>query len=224
MGTGDMLLAHFGLALSGKYINSKQSLLSLVGASFAPDLVRIVFVFLHIESVSLSPSISGFFPVDHDIMGYSHSLIGVLLLAIILLVKAKSGRLLATLVVGHWVLDALMYRHDLPIWLGVSHAKVGLGWLDRPALFLLIELGLFMLGLWLYHRSRTGVYKIGKRFWITVMGVLGLFLGSILSTPKSIDDLIGYGPMLLLLPLMAWWIDYQRPQTYQSLGGLHRRQ
>lgn len=205
-------------------MNSKQSLLSLVAAAFAPDLLRVVLVFLHIESVSLSQRLPGFFPVEHDIMGYSHSLVGVIGLAIFLGVKARGGRLLAALVLGHWVLDAVMYRHDLPIWMGVSHTKVGLGWLDRPVLFLLIELGLFVLGLWLYHRSRTGVYKIGKRFWVTVMGVFGLFLGSILSTPTSIHDLIGYGPLLLLLPFMAWWIDYQRPQTYQSLGGLHRRQ
>ena len=138
------------------------------------------------------------------------------------MVLNKKGRWWASLLMGHWVLDALMYRHDLPIWMDGSGLKIGASLLSHPMACVLVEGGLFATGLWLYRRGFTGSYKIKPRFWVGMMIIMGLFLGSVLSTPQTAQDLIGYGPLLLVMPLLMGVIDTQRPLTYDSLTGLHR--
>lgn len=217
-----MLLSHIGMAMAVKYMRPKTALWSLSVAALGPDLVHVLLVSCQLEAVSLMNDAVGIFPVTHDIIGYSHSLVSVGAVSALLCVNKKQGRWWAGLLMGHWLLDAIMYRHDLPIWMDGSGLKVGAGLLSHAMPCLMIEGGILALGLWLYYRSCTTVYKLKTRFWVGIMIITGLFLGSVLSNPKDAQDLIGYGPLLWGIPFLAWWIDYQRPQTYESLTGLHR--
>jgi len=217
-----MFLSHVGMALAVKYLNPKQSLLPLSMAALGPDLLHVILAASHIEVVSLINDASGLFAVSHDIIGYSHSLVSVGIISVLLIMSSKQGRWWAGLWMGHWALDAVMARHDLPLWMDGSGPKVGWGLLSHTMGFLLIEGSLFGIGLWLYRKGYTGRYKIKPRFWVGMMVIVGLFLGSVLSTPNATEDLIGYGPLLLAIPWLMGWIDTQRPQTYESLSGLHR--
>jgi membrane-bound metal-dependent hydrolase YbcI (DUF457 family) len=113
-------------------------------------------------------------------------------------------------VVSHWVLDFVTHRPDMPLYPGGP--KFGLGlWNSVPAT-VCIEVGMYVVGAWLYlsstrARDRTGSYAL----WVFLAFGLLAYIGNILGPPPPNTRAIACVTLTLwLVPVWAWWIDRHR--------------
>src|SRR5215469_14352810 len=153
-----MFLGHFALAMAAKKIAPKASLGTLVLSAQFADCLWPVLLLLGLEQVRIVPGITRVTPLDFTSYPISHSLLlelvwGFLLGGAYFLWRRDlptalvSGTLLPT----HWLLDYFAHRPDMPLYPG--GAKVGLGMWNSLPLTLLVEFGLFLVGLLLYLRA-----------------------------------------------------------------------
>jgi hypothetical protein len=118
---------------------------------------------------------------------------------------------LGTLVVSHWVLDAIVHRPDLPLFPG-SATLVGLNaWSSLP-LSLVIEVPLFALGVWLYSRATSPRDAIGRWGLVSlVVFLVIIYAGNLFGAPPPSAKAIAWlGQAQWLLVLWGFWIDNHR--------------
>ncbi|MBZ5656674.1 MAG: hypothetical protein LAO56_15510 [Acidobacteriia bacterium] len=212
-----MFIGHFGVAFAAKRLAPRTSLATLiVGAQFL-DLLWPIFLLLGLEHVRIVPGITKVQPFDFYDYPFSHSLtmavrwaLAVGLLYYILWRYGRGAWVLGSLVLSHWVLDLLVHRPDLPLWLGGP--KYGLGlWNSWPA-SISVEVLFFGAGIWLYvtaTRARDGVgrYALWSLIVFLFLGWLGATFGP---PPPNVHQLaIGAMAMWVVVP-WAWWADAHR--------------
>jgi membrane-bound metal-dependent hydrolase YbcI (DUF457 family) len=148
----------------------------------------------------------------------THSLLAVVAWAILLgglsWVVRRRGRdalVVAALVLSHWLLDALVHAPDLPIAPGTA-TRVGLGLWNSPAGTLLVEVPLFIVGVWLYARSTRATDKAGRwGLWSLVAFLLVIHAANMMGPPPpSVATIAWAGHAQWLLVLWAWWVDRHR--------------
>jgi hypothetical protein len=98
-------------------------------------------------------------PIDLYYMPFTHSLIGSIAWAVAAGAitaafverdrKLIAGAIVAALVFSHWLLDLVVHRHDLGVLDDEPH-KLGFALWDWPRIEMPLELGLVVVGLWLY--------------------------------------------------------------------------
>lgn len=215
-----MFLGHFAVALAARQAAPKTSLGMLVVAGQFIDLLWPVLLLLGVERVAIDPGNTRMTPLDFEHYPISHSLLAVLgwgaLLgaAWLLLRRDRRGALvIALLVVSHWLLDFLTHAPDLP--LAPGSARVGLGLWNYPAATLLVEVGLFALGVWRYARTTRAADRTGRwAFWsFTAFLAVVYFANLTAPPPPSVTAIAWAGLALWLLPLWAWWFDRHRTLT-----------
>jgi hypothetical protein len=212
-----MFLGHFAVALATKRAAPKVSLGTLFAACQLPDLLWPPLVLVGAERVRIDPGNTPFTPLDFQSYPWSHSLALNLLWAVLagagyLAVRRDRGAAVwvGLVALSHWVLDWVSHRPDLPLWPGGP--KVGLGlWYSVPAT-LLVEAGLFALGVGMYltatrARDRTGQYAL----WSLVALLAVIYAGSVLGPPPpSVHAIVVVGLALWLLVAWAAWADRHR--------------
>jgi hypothetical protein len=109
---------------------------------------------------------------------------------------------------GHWFLDLLVHRPDLPLSFGDS-AKVGWGLWNSMAITLLLEYGLFTLGVLVYLRTTRPLDRIGRWAFWGLVAFLALGFASDVGgpPPPSVSALACMALALWLLVLWAWWME-----------------
>ena len=120
---------------------------------------------------------------------------------------------------SHWLLDLLTHRPDLPLAPGFE-TRVGLGiWESLPAT-LLVELGLFALGVALYLRATRAADRTGTiALWAMVGFLLLAYAANIFGPPPpSMSAVAWAGNAQWLLVAWGYWIDRHR----QARGPLDR--
>ena len=179
-----MFIGHLALGFAAKRVAPRVSLAVLVSAAQLADILWPVFIALGIEQVRIVPGFTAFTPFDFVSYPYSHSLVFLagwgLLLGVIyqrLVPGSRVVRLIAMLVVSHWVLDFVTHRPDMPIVPGGPEFGLGL-WNSIPAT-LIVEVVMYVAGLWLYMRAtraRDGIGRWGFRLagHLRVRGVPGI--------------------------------------------------
>ena len=119
--------------------------------------------------------------------------------------------ILATLVVGHWILDVLTHVPDMP--LGLSGPMVGLGlWNSIPATFA-VEGLLFVAGVVLYRRATRAKDNIGRWALAAFVALLAILyvVGPFGPPPPSASAVTAVNNLSLwLFVLWATWIDRHR--------------
>ena len=153
-----MFIGHFAVGFAAKRAAPRLSLAVLFAAAQFADLLWPVLVALGIEQVRIQPGITAFTPLDFISYPYSHSLLFLCLWGLVFgaicagVVRDRRVWLVVfALVVSHWVLDWITHRPDMPLYPG--SAKVGLGlWNSVPAT-IVVEVTMFILGVWIYARS-----------------------------------------------------------------------
>jgi hypothetical protein len=213
-----MFLGHFGVGLAAKRFAPRASLGTLfLGAQFV-DLLWPTLLLLGVERVSISPGATAVTPLDFSHYPISHSLLAVVGWAVLIggahlaLRGAKREALVvALLVISHWLLDALVHRPDLPL-TPAGESRVGLGlWNSLPAT-LLLEMSVFLLGVWLYSRvtqARDGVGRWG--YLGLVVFLLLIYAGNLLGEPPPGAAAIAWvGQAQWLLVLWGYWLDKHR--------------
>jgi hypothetical protein len=212
-----MFIGHYAAALAAKKAAPKTSLGTLFIASQFIDLLWPIFLLLGIENVRIEPGNTAVTPLDFYNYPYSHSLLFVLIWAVsfgivyFFIKKYRTGAIvLSLLVLSHWLLDLVVHKPDLPLAPGTSNLGLGL-WNSLP-LTLIIELGLFALGFYMYIRTTSPSDKIGSiGFYSLMVFILVIYLINLFGPPPPDVKMIAIaGNAGWLLVLWAYWADKHR--------------
>jgi len=214
-----MFIGHFGVGFAAKKVAKKTSLGTLFLATQFIDLLWPFFILLGIEKVAIDPGNTAFTPLDFIYYPFSHSLIGVLIWAILfgavyfaVRKDLKTSLVLGTLVLSHWILDLITHRPDLPILIGSNSQLVGFGLWNSIIATIIIESSIFIAGIYLYSVVTKAKNKVGTySLWALVIFFIIVYISNILSPPPESSEAIGYvGLAQWLLIAWAYWIDRNR--------------
>jgi FtsH-binding integral membrane protein len=213
-----MFIGHFGAGFAGKKFSKSASLGTYFMAAQWIDLIWPILLLLGIEKVEIRPGISSVTPLDFIYYPFSHSLVGVIVWAILFglvyyLIKRnlKTSIVLGLLVISHWFLDLLVHIPDLPIFPGAD-IKVGLSLWNNLIVSALLEVLIFGLGAYLYlsvtkSKNKTGTFSlIGLIAFLLLMYVANLFG----PPPDSVEAIGIVGNAQWLIILWGYWIDKNR--------------
>lgn len=213
-----MIIGHYAVSLAGKYVAPKVSLGWLVLASLFIDLLWPSLLLLDLERVRIVPDAPNVVPLVFESYPISHSLLAVAGWAVLvaglyfLLKRERFGSIIVgMLVLGHWGLDAIVHKPDLPLYPG-SSTLIGLdGWSSLP-IALAIEVPMFVLGVWLYTRTTEPLDKIGRwGFAGLAIFLAASYAGSIFGPlPPDVDTLAWTAQVHWLVIIWAFWIDKHR--------------
>lgn len=216
-----MLIGHVAVALGAKKAAPRTSLGTLLLAAQWPDLLWPIFLALGWEHVRIVPGITDVSPLDFTGYPLSHSLLAdfgwALILAGLYLIFRKDGRgalVIWACVMSHWLLDFLVHRPDLPLYPGSSELA-GLGLWNSLAGTLLVEGGLFVVGVFIYSRTTRPQDKIGEYGYRTFVAILVLiYLASLMGPPPpSVAAIAWAGVFGWFFVAWAYWIDQHRTTT-----------
>ena len=213
-----MFIGHLAVGFASKRAAPDVSLGWLISAAMLPDLLFPLFMLIGLESVRIVPGGSG--PASLEFINYpvTHSLaasVGWALgagLAYWFGTRALRGAVVLSLgVLSHWFLDALTHRPDMPLYPGGP--MVGAGLWNSLAATVVVEGGMFVVGLWVYLVATRSVDRIGTwalRVWVVLLAFL--YWKHVAGPPPPSGrafELVGFLAGLLF-PLWAWWIDRHR--------------
>lgn len=221
-----MFVGHYSAALAGKAAEPNAPLWSYMVAAQFMDIGWAGLVAAGVEKVRIDPNLPGS-SLDLYHMPWTHSLPGALVWAVgggllaryVLKVPARAAAVLGAVVFSHWVLDLLVHRPDLELWMGGP--KVGLGLWNSPVAEQAIEIGLVALAglFWAGQRVRQGRRLWPAAVFLTVL--IGLQLVAMVLPPggdpvaMGITDITAYAAVALA----AWWLDRKPVDAADSLRG-----
>jgi hypothetical protein len=218
-----MFIGHHAIAFAAKSASPRIGLGTLFLATMWLDLVWPVLLLAGVEHVEIAPGDTAFTPLRFVSYPWSHSLL--LVLAWSALVGGIAGawardRLVALVVGGvvlsHWLLDLIVHRPDLPLY--PDAAKVGFGlWNSIPATVVL-ELGIYGIGVAMYARATEAKSRKGRWGFYGLVGFLLAIYGANLlgPPPETSRDIAFVGFAQWLLVLWAWWVDRNRTARQRS--------
>jgi hypothetical protein len=213
-----MFIGHFAVGFAAKRFAPRASLAVLLAAPLFCDLLWPVFVLLGWERVRIDPGNTKFTPLDFMYYPWSHSLLMSFLwatglaLAFYGIARYRAGAVAIWIgVLSHWVLDWVSHRPDMPLYPGGP--RLGLGLWNSIAGTMVVEVGLFAAGVWLYERTTSANDRIGRYAFVAYAGLLLLlYVGDRFSgTPPSVGVVAWSGIIagLVFIP-WAWWLDRHR--------------
>jgi membrane-bound metal-dependent hydrolase YbcI (DUF457 family) len=213
-----MFIGHFAVGLAGKRVAPRAPLTVLLLAPILLDGLWPIFLLLGWERVRIDRGNTAVTPLDFQHYPWSHSLLMALvwsaLVAIVYLALTRDGRgglWLGAAVTSHWVLDWVTHRPDLPLWPGGP--LVGLGLWRSLGWTVVVEVAMFLVGLWLYLRVTRPRGWMGRlSLWSLVAALVYLYVGNLRPLPATATEhaiallgLLGW----LFIP-WAWWIERTR--------------
>lgn len=207
-----MFIGHYALAFAGKKFDRLPSLAIMFIAVQLLDLLWPIFVLLGIETFEVEVGNTAMTPLNFISYPYSHSLFAAIIWAVLfstvyfLFTKNKKGSvLLGLLVCSHWVLDFLTHAPDLQL-SPFSSTRVGLGLWNFPVVEIIVEVGLFVTGVYLYFKTVNPKRKIA--FWTLIIFFLGMYFMNIYGPPPPSMNAVAWSANAMwLFVLWAWWIE-----------------
>jgi hypothetical protein len=213
-----MFLGHFGAGFAGKKFSKSTSLGTYFMAAQWIDLIWPILVLFGIEKVEIDPGISAVTPLDFSYYPFTHSLVGVLVWAILFgtiyyFIKKnyKTSIILGLLVLSHWFLDLLVHIPDLPIF-PRDGLKVGLGLWNSYAATIILEGLIFGIGVYFYYKVTKAKNRTGKYSLIGLIAFLiSIYVLNLVGPPPDSVEAIGIvGNAQWLIVLWGYWIDKNR--------------
>jgi len=218
-----MFVGHYGVSFAARPAGPRVPLWVWFIAVQWLDVVWSVLILLGIEKMRIAPGFTEANPYDLYYMPYTHGLPGAIVLSLILaavvalFVSEKRGAtflLVAAAVFSHWILDLVVHTPDLPLY--DNTAKVGFGLWRHIEFSFPLEIGLLLVGAWLY--ARTVTFRHPFVFWGFV-----LFLGAMQvyanfgPPPASTDSMavmaFGFYVVLAFLAALVERISVEAPRT-----------
>lgn len=213
-----MFLGHFAVSFGAKKPAPSLSLGTLFLAAQFVDLMWPLFLLLGLEHARIDVGNTVVTPLDFYDYPFTHSLAAAILwsCALGLIHYAGKRNLRNALIVGaavssHWVLDFLTHRPDLPLWFS-GGPLLGLSLWNSLVGTVVVEVGLFAVGVYLYIRTTKAKDKIGSFGFWSLVGFLGLVYAANLTgpPPPDVPSIALVGNSMWLLVLWAYWIDRHR--------------
>jgi membrane-bound metal-dependent hydrolase YbcI (DUF457 family) len=213
-----MFIGHLAVGLAGKRIAPRVPLPALILAPILLDGLWPIFLLLGWERVRIDRGNTPVSPFDFQHYPWSHSLLMTLIWSALValgyrtLTRDGRGALwLGAAVTSHWVLDWVTHRPDLPLWPGGP--LVGLGLWRSLAGTVVIEVGMFLVGLWFYLRVTRPRGWMGRlSLWSLVVTLLYLYVGNLQPLPGGATEhaIALFGLLGWLFIPWAWWIERTR--------------
>jgi membrane-bound metal-dependent hydrolase YbcI (DUF457 family) len=214
-----VFIGHYGIAFGAKRYAPAISLGILFLAAQLADLIWPNLVLLGIEQVRIDPGATVMTPMDFVHYPWSHSLVALAvwggLFGLLYAALTRAGRtaalVIAAVVLSHWVLDVISHRADVPV-LPSDGLRVGLGLWNHPVAAVLVELGIFAAGVWLYLRRTSAIDRIGSLgLWALVLFLLAVYVANVLGPPPpSVAAVAWSAQAMWLLVFWAFWVDRHR--------------
>ncbi len=213
-----MFIGHFAIGFGAR----KADRLIPLGTAFIAvqflDLLWPVLVITGIEQVEVDVGNTAFTPLNFTHYPYSHSLLASMFWSLLfgtvcylIYRSSRTAMIAGTLVFSHWILDLITHTNDLPLspW---SDIKVGLGLWDSIAGTMVVELGLFLTGVYLYTKSTIARNRKGNLLlYSLVIFLLVTYLANIFGPPPpSGRDVAIVAFSMWLLVGWGYWIDRNR--------------
>jgi len=162
-----MLAGHFALAA---VVKSRQPQVPLLALMLSTQLLDVLFVGLYLAGIEKLRSVDGGQAGYGELIitaDYTHSLVGALAISFVAALVTvvvwgrRNGIIIGAMVFSHWILDFIVHRPDLAL-LPVNSgepARYGLGLWQWPLLTAAIELGMILVGAFLYYHAamRTAI-------------------------------------------------------------------
>jgi membrane-bound metal-dependent hydrolase YbcI (DUF457 family) len=221
-----MFLGHYGLAFAAKRAAPRASLGTLFFAAQFLDELWPIFLLMGLEQVHISPGLMKANALDFASYPYSHSLGMAAVWSVLvggvhyaLRRDRRAALVVGGLVLSHWFLDLPMHRPDLPLWPGTGTRVGGSLWNSIPAT-LVIELGLFGLGLFAYvsrTRARDGMGR--WTLWSLVAALLLIYVSGLVGAPPPSERAVAIVTLgLWLFVPWAAWADRHRDVVATTAG------
>ena len=213
-----MFIGHFAVSFGAKKATPSVSLGTLVLAAQLVDLLWPLFLLLGLENARIDPGNTAVTPLDFYNYPFTHSLAGALgwscglgLVYFALKRNVRNTVIVGLAVSSHWVLDFLTHRPDLPLWFS-GGPYVGLGLWNSMIGTVVLEVGLYVVGIALYLRSTNAKDKIGSIGFWSLAGFLGLiYIGNLVGPPPpDISAIALAGNAMWLFVAWAYWVDKHR--------------
>jgi hypothetical protein len=217
-----MFLGHFALAMAAKKVAPKASLGTLVLSAQFADYLWPVLLLLGIEQVRIAPGITRVTPLDFVSYPISHSLLmqlvwGLLLGTIYFLWRrdSRTATIVGALLPTHWLLDYFSHRPDMPLY--PAGPKVGLGMWNSLPLTLVVEFGLFVVGIVVYLKATRSKGGWNFGFWSFAAFLAVMYPASLFGPPPPSVDVLALSALALWL-MIPWaaWADGQREARPQE--------
>jgi hypothetical protein len=213
-----LFLGHFATAYAAKRLAPRASLGTLFAAAQLPDLVWPVLLAVGVERATIAPGDTAFTPLRFDSYPVSHSLVtvaawGAAFGAVHFWRKRRQldAAVLAALAVGHWVLDFVSHRADMPLWPGGP--RLGLGLWNSVAGTIAVELALLAAGLWLALSATRARDRLGRWGFAGLAALLVLiYAANVTSPPPPSMEAIAWVGVVggIVLVALAAWVDRHR--------------
>jgi hypothetical protein len=117
--------------------------------------------------------------------------------------RYRRGALIAgAAVLSHWLLDALAHRPDLPLYPG-STVYAGLGLWNSVSGTIIVEVGMFVAGVWLYARRNRSIL-----LWVFVAFLLAIYVANVTGPPPPSARAVALvGLASWILPVWSAWVE-----------------
>lgn len=213
-----MFIGHFAIGFG---IRRTDQIISLGTAFIAVqflDLLWPVLVITGIERVEVDVGNTAFTPLNFTHYPYSHSLLAALFWSIVfgavcyfIYRRSRTAFIAGTLVFSHWILDLITHTNDLPLtpW---SEMKVGLGLWNSIAGTMMVEMGLFLTGVYIYFKNTVAINRKGNLLLFGLIAFLLItYFANILGPPPPSGREVAMVALSMWL-LVGWgyWIDRNR--------------
>ena len=219
-----MFIGHYAVGLTAKKFAPRSSLGVLIAAPILLDLIWPIFLLLGWEYVSIAGGPNPFLRLEFDSYPISHGLVSVVgwatLFASIYLGVARylAGAIVIWVgVISHWLLDYIVHRPDLPLYVGGTRL-FGLGLWNHRWVTIAVELLMLALGAGLYLRETRARDKIGSYgFAAFIVFLLAVYGAAAFGPPPPSVKKLAIGTLFtwLLVP-WAWWFDKHRGPREQG--------
>ncbi len=207
-----MFVGHFGVGLAAKKLAPEINLGFLFFACQLLDLIWPVLVLIGIERVTVDPGATQVTPLDFVHYPYSHSLFMTLVNSLVgmtigwrLSNSKRAGLVIGATIASHWLLDFVTHRADLPLFFGMN--KFGLGLWNSVSGTLIVEIGIFIAGVFLYlQASPRNTRKEKIIFWSLIGFLFVVYLGNVFGPKVPLDTPSAAiaGPALAMWLIVLW--------------------
>jgi hypothetical protein len=158
-----MFVGHYAAAFAAKAIEPKAPMWTLAAAAQLVDIGWSAFIISGIERASVDPALPGstlvleHMPWTHSLpMALAWSVGAALLVKLLLRLPMWASAVVGLTVFSHWLLDLLVHRPDLELWIGGD--KVGFALWNYPVPEQALEIGLLAVcgAAWVASRKTLG--------------------------------------------------------------------